>query len=154
MTQRVLLLAVVVLTAPVWLALLVVVVLGHLIWTLILYALVWGWWIGRTRRRVLFVYSESPHWKDHIETTILPQLPANSVVLNWSHRLAWNRFDVPVILFRGFAGTSEFNPIGLVFERFSVVKRYRFWQAFREARHGRPDALRLVEREFLEHVAG
>ena len=34
------------------------------------------------------------------------------------------------------------------------VKRYRFWRAFREAKHGRPDALRLIEREFLERATG
>jgi len=151
--QRVLILAAVALTAPLWLPLLAVVVIAHAIQLLVLYGLAWGWWIGWNRRRVLFVYSDSPNWKEHVEANILPQLPPNSVVLNWSHRLSWNRLSVSVILFRGFAGSKEFNPIGLVFERFSIVKQYRFWQAFRDAKHGRSEALQLIERRFLDENA-
>jgi hypothetical protein len=57
-------------------------------------------------------------------------------------------------LFRTFAGSREFNPIGLVFERFGLVARYRFWQPFRDLKHGRPAALRMVEERFFAHVAG
>jgi hypothetical protein len=90
------------------------------------------WWSHAwARRRVLFVYSESPNWKEYVEANILPKLPANTVVLNWSNRARWPRFSVPVMLFRCFAGEREFNPIGLVFERLDIVERYRFWQAFR-----------------------
>ena len=45
-------------------------------------------------------------------------------------------------------------PIGLVFERFRLVARYRFWGPFREMRHGRPEALRMLEERFFAHVAG
>jgi hypothetical protein len=76
---------------------------------------------------------------------ILPRLPENSVVLNWSNHGQWPRFSVPVLLFRAFAGSREFNPIALVFERFSLVARYRFWQPFRDLKHGRPEALRMLE---------
>jgi hypothetical protein len=152
--QRAILLTALVVTAPLWLAALLVVVLGRLVRIVMLYALVWLWWIGRAQRRVLFVYSESPNWKAHVEAHILPQLPANTVVLNWSHRGQWATFGVPVMLFRCFAGEYEFNPIGLVFERFAVVKRYRFWKPFCDAKQGRPEALRLVEAKFLRHAAG
>jgi hypothetical protein len=148
------LLAVVVLTAPLWLAALLVVVIGRLVQVLTLYSFVWSWWIGWARRRVLFVYSDSPNWKEYVEANILPKLPANTVVLNWSNRAQWPRFSVPVMLFGCFAGDREFNPIGLVFERFDIVERYRFWLAFRDAKHGHPETLRLVETEFLDHVAG
>jgi hypothetical protein len=40
-----------------------------------------------------------------------------------------------------------------VFERFAVVERYRFWQAFRDVRHGHEEALRVLETQFLTHVA-
>lgn len=139
-----------VLTAPLWLSLIAIMATARAIQFVALYALAWGWWMGREGRKVLFVYSDSPHWKTHVETNILPQLPKNSVVLNWSHRPAWHRFDVSVLLFHGFAGTKEFNPIGLVFQRFRLVKRFRFWQAFRDARHGRPEALQLMESAFLD----
>jgi hypothetical protein len=151
---RAFLLAVVVLTAPLWLAAVFVMVLGRLVQVSALYAFVWFWWIGWARRRVLFVYSDSPHWKEYLEANILPKLSANTVVLNWSNRAKWRKFSVPVMLFRCFAGEREFNPIGLVFERFYVVERYRFWQPFRDAKHGRLDALQYLERRFLRHAAG
>jgi hypothetical protein len=141
-------------TAPLWIA---VMLLGLLFLPLLyaaLYALVWTWWIGRARRRVLFVYSDSPNWKAHVEGRILPKLPTNTVVLNWSHRKRWPRFAFPVTLFRSFAGGREFNPIGLVFERFRLVSRYRLWQPFRDAKHGRPEALQTTEELLLRHAAG
>jgi hypothetical protein len=152
--QRLLLLAVVVLTSPLWLTAAAVVGIGRLIQVAVLYALVWMWWIGRARRRVVFVYSDSPHWKRHVETVILPKLPANAVVLNWSNRSRWETFSLPVMLFRCFAGSREFNPIGLVFERFNAVDRYRFWQPFRDAKHGQLESLQRLEAEFLRHAAG
>ena len=89
-----------------------------------------------------------------VEANIIPKLPANSVVLNWSNRAHWPRFSLPVMLFRAFAGNREFNPIGLVFDRLDVVEPYRFWQPFRDAKHGRVEALQLVETRFLKDVAG
>jgi len=118
-----------------------------------LYVLVWAWWIGRARRRVLFVYSDSPNWKEHIEVNILPKLPPSTVVLNWSQRRSWPKFNLSVILFRCFAGEREFNPIALVFERFDRVERYRFWQPFRDAKHGRPEALQMLEARLFKHTA-
>ena len=147
-------LAVVVLTSPIWLAALVILAIGQVIRGVALYAFVWLWWIGWARRRVLFVYSDSPNWKEYVEANILPKLPANTVVLNWSNRAQWPRFSAPVVLFRSFAGEREFNPIGLVFERLAVVERYRFWPAFRDAKHGDTERLRLVETKFLDRVAG
>ena len=144
----------VVLTAPLWLAAVLAMVVARCVQVVALYALVWFWWIGRARRRVLFVYSDSPNWKEYLEANIVPKLPANTVLLNWSNRAQWSTFSLPVVLFRCFAGEREFNPIGLVFERFDVVEPYRFWQPFRDAKHGHSEALELVETQFLKHAAG
>jgi hypothetical protein len=137
-----------------WVAVVVIVLLARLFQVMVLYALVWTWWIGWAPRRALFVYSDSPHWKEYVESNILPKLPTNAVVLNWSHRLTWPRLNLSVILFRCFSGEREFNPIGLVFERFVVVDRYRFWQPFRDAKDGRSEALQALETRFLKHAAG
>ncbi len=138
-------LAVIVATAPLWVALVVLMAVAYGVRTLALYLMVWMWWMGRARRRVVFVYSDSPNWKPHIEQRILPRLPRNTVVLNWSRRQDWSRFSLPVLLFRAFAGEREFNPIALVFARFASVERFRFWQPFRDAKHGRDEPLRRVE---------
>jgi hypothetical protein len=133
--------------APLWLAITLPLILLRV---LVLYTVVWSWWIGRARRRALFVYSDSPNWKEYLEADVLPKLPASAVVLNWSRRQSWSRFNFSVLLFRYFAGEREFNPIGFVFERFHLVKRYRFWQPFRDAKHGRPEALQAAVAQFLK----
>ena len=115
-----------VITASLWLVLAAVAILAHVVRQVGLYAIVWFWWVGLASRRVLFVYSDSPNWKDYIEQVILSRLPENSVVLNWSQRRQWPRLGISIWLFRAFAGSLEFNPIGLVFERFGLVARYRF----------------------------
>src|SRR5262245_55340752 len=47
-------------------------------------------------RRVLFVYSDSPQWKVHVETEVLPRLPSSAAVLNWSERSRWPRWNLAV----------------------------------------------------------
>jgi hypothetical protein len=152
--RRILVVALLGVTAPLWLGLLAMAVLAHAIQRVTLYSIVWLCWIGLAPRRILFVYSDSPNWKEHIEQVILPRLPENSVVLNWSQRGTWPRFSVSVWLFHAFAGRREFNPIGLVFSRYRLVARYRFWQPFRDAKHGHPDSLRTLEARFFADLAG
>jgi hypothetical protein len=142
----------VLLTSPLWLPLVLIVLVVMLIRMATLYTIVWTWWMGRARQRVLFVYSDSPHWKQHVETNILPKLPHDSVILNWSAREGWRSFSLPVLLFHCFAGRREFNPIGLVFGRFAMVERYRFWQPFQDAKHGKFGELQQIETAFLNRA--
>ena len=153
MSSRTIPTTIVILTSPIWLPLLLIVLIGMMIRIAVLYAIAWLWWIGRARRRVLFVYSDSPYWKQHVETHILPKLPANAVILNWSERAHWKRFSLAVRLFHCFAGRKEFNPIGLVFNQFAMVERYRFWQPFQEAKHGSFGALQELEATFLKRAS-
>jgi hypothetical protein len=57
-----------------------------------------------------------------------------------------------VLLFRTVAGGRDFNPIALVFARFAFVERFRFWQPFRDAKHGNNTALRRMESEVLARL--
>ena len=102
--QIVFLVVIVVLMLP----LIVVGCVSYAVWAGGLYGLVWTWWLGQSAQRVVFVYSDSPNWKDHIEGGILPRLPADAVILNWSRRREWRRFSFPALLFRTFAGGREF----------------------------------------------
>src|SRR5262245_15387650 len=89
---------------------------------------------------VLFVYSNSPVWQGYIEDHILPKLPRGSLILNWSERRRW-RWSVSVAAFRFFGGRREFNPLAVVVRPFRWGRTFRFWRAFRDAKHGKPDAL-------------
>jgi hypothetical protein len=108
-------------------------------------------WLPRGRS-VLFVYSDSPIWQAYIEAEILPRLPPQTTVLNWSNRKNWPRFSLPTWLFNMFAGSREFNPIAIVFRPLAPPKRFRFWRAFRDYKHGKPERLRQVEADFFRCV--
>lgn len=99
-------------------------------------------------QRALFVYSNSPNWQEYCEREILPALPENAVVLNWSGRATWGH-SFPTRLFKAYAGDWQFNPIGIVFRPFKRAAIFRFWQPFRDAKHGKPQKLERLKAEFL-----
>lgn len=105
-------------------------------------------------KRALLVYSNSPHWQSYIEQHWLPVLAPQTVVLNWSERQQWPRTRaLEAAVFRQWAGHQEFNPIAIVFAADARVEVVRFWQAFRDFGHGKPQALRVAEAE-LEQLLG
>jgi hypothetical protein len=108
---------------------------------------------GRHGRFVLLIYSESPNWKPYIESKILPRLGSRVVTLNWSARKEWrrnNRFEAR--LFNHWAGDNEFNPMALVFDPIGRVKDVRFWQAFRDFKHGKDRLLKQAENVLFSEV--
>jgi hypothetical protein len=124
----------------------------YLVWSVCLHAVIWSWWCLRGRG-VLFVYSDSPVWRDYIEQHILPRLDERAVVLNWSQRKRW-RFSLARLAFYHFGGSQEFNPLAVVFRPLRPTRIFRFWQSFRDLKHGRPEALHEVETEFLRLIEG
>jgi len=71
--------------------------IGILVLVIVLAILIWyghGLWLktkfrirhGRKGRFILFVYSNSPNWKDYIESNVLPRVENYSIALNWSER--------------------------------------------------------------------
>jgi hypothetical protein len=132
------------------------------VWALSLpFQLMYEWWLkyqfhhrhGRFGRFVLFIYSDSPNWKDYVETNILPRLEPHVVTLNWSQRREWQRrkpFEAR--LFRHWACETEFNPMALVFAPTGVVRDVRFWQAFRDLKHGKDAPLKQAENLLFSEV--
>ena len=125
------------------------------------FKLLYGEWLkyrfwrrhGRLGRFVLFVYSDSPHWKAYVESNILPRIEGHAVTLNWSRRREWARthpFEARV--FRRWSGEREFNPLALVIRPGRRVKVLRFWQAFRDFRHGKGGALAAAQGALFEEV--
>jgi hypothetical protein len=93
---------------------------------------------GRKGRVILFVYSDSSNWKDHIEAKILPRLEACSVILNWSKRREWeSSMPFEAKLFNQWAGSGEFTPTAILFPLLGKVKVFRLWQLSRNPNHGK-----------------
>jgi hypothetical protein len=103
---------------------------------------------GASGKDLLLVYSNSPHWKDYVESRWLPALADRAVVLNWSERAVWTReHPLEAAVFQQWAGDRSFNPIAIVVPRQGAVRTVRFWEAFRDYRHGRETPLRKAEHE-------
>ena len=108
---------------------------------------------GADGKHGLLVYSNSPHWQRYIEDHWLPRLEPRLVVLNWSEREQWpGRFALESEIVRRYLGAAEFNPAAVVFPPGEDVRLVRFWQAFRDYRHGKERALRAAEAELFELV--
>lgn len=117
-----------------------------------LYGSVFLTWLPRGKN-ILFVYSNSPHWKDHIETNVLSKVNDKTIVLNWSERKTWDRWSLPVMCFHHFNGSGrEFNPMAIVFRPFRKAKLFRFWKSFMEYKHGNTAPLRETEKLFFEYA--
>lgn len=112
------------------------------------------WWRhGKFGRFVLFVYSDSPNWKDYIEANILPRIERNAVILNWSKRGEWSKINpFEATLFNHWAGRTEFNPMALIFSPSGKVKDVRFWSAFKEFKHGKHKSLREAENNLFAEI--
>jgi len=110
---------------------------------------VWLFWCTRGRY-VLFVYSESPNWKIHIEEEILPKLLNHAVILNWSNRKKIPWYSFPNLIFNYFAGDREWNPMAVIFKPFKLPREFRFWSGYKAYKHGDPTALTKEISEMFE----
>jgi hypothetical protein len=96
---------------------------------IVLYLLVWLLWLPRGID-ILFVYSDSPIWRDYMTVQLLPLVHERAVVLNWSERGKWSRLSFRVQVFRSFGGGSDFNPLIVLFRPWRPARVLRFWRAF------------------------
>jgi hypothetical protein len=104
-------------------------------------------------RFVLFVYSNSPNWKNYIESHVLPPIRDYAIVLNWSERSQWKgRLSWPVQAFRHWGGSKDFNPLAIVYCGPTMIRTIRFFQALRAFKHGDEASLRQAEAQLMELV--
>lgn len=108
---------------------------------------------GAQGKKAVLVYSDSPHWKDYIEVNMLPRISDRVVTLNWSSRSEWktNR-SLEIEMFEHWAGKQEYNPMAIVVPRRGKVRLVRFWQAFREAKHGKEAKLRKLQEDLFHEL--
>jgi len=101
----------------------------------------------------IFVYSESPTWHAHIEQNLLPRIEGRLEVLNWSERRKWEgnpiRTPLAVWVFRRWKRHREFNPMAIVFVPWWRPRVIRFWKAFKDFKHGKPEKVMALENELV-----
>jgi hypothetical protein len=131
---------------------LIIVLMVYLLYTLIFHLAIWSrWWLRG--KFILFVYSNSPIWKEYIESRILPKIEQRAIVLNWSERSRWaGQFSLAALTFQHYGGRRGFNPLAVVFRPFHRAKVFRFWQPFQDFKHGQSAAVYKMEAEFLDLV--
>tara|TARA_R110002096_G_scaffold435139_1_gene659482 strand:- start:1735 stop:2214 length:480 start_codon:yes stop_codon:yes gene_type:complete len=129
-----------------------------------LLALLWdkiiGYWLNVRfrlkhkfpKKNILFIYSNSPNWKDYIDDNLLDKLQPSTIFLNWSERSNWNTSQLEVKVFKHWASDREFNPMAIVFEENSKVRTIRFYKAFKNRNHGDEKLLQLKEKELFSYV--
>jgi hypothetical protein len=117
-----------------------------------------AWLIGRLRavwppnKFVLLAYTQSAAWAPFIEQSLLPQLGDAVVAIDRS-REDWKRsnpLEARAVSFWG--GLRAHNPIAIVIRNRWRVRVFRFYEAFQQFKHGRPQDLEIVVAEFLSHV--
>jgi hypothetical protein len=128
--------------------LLIFLILLNWLWGTILYISIW---LTQRKPFVVFVYSDSPIWKDYIKREILPHVQDRAAILNWSERRHWKN-SLAVLAFRYFGGYRNFNPLGMVFQPFRVVKTYRFFEAYKEFKHGDPQKVEELKERLLADI--
>jgi hypothetical protein len=146
LTRRVVGAALVILLLPLILPL---ALLSLTLWSLhrmVLYLLIWLVWLPRGKD-ILFVYSDSPIWREYMTTQLLPPVQKRALVFNWSERNKWHWLSFRVHVFQSFGGGREFNPLIVLFRPWRRAKVLRFWSAFKDWKHGHTEPVESLHRE-------
>jgi hypothetical protein len=128
----------------------VVLVLYHLNKAAV-YLLVWALWLPQGKD-VLYMSSNSPVWKEYMDTEILPLITKRAVILDWSARSKWPKLSFSVHVFRAFGGRREFNPMIVLFRPFRAAQIFRFFRAFKDRKHGDSSSLDQIRRDFNQSL--
>ncbi len=101
----------------------------------------------------ILVTSDSPHWKDYIEEEWLPRLSDAVSVLNWSQRSHWAS-SIQTRIFYKFVGAEEnYCPSVVLLRGLKHPLIFRYYYAFRDARHGNAAARSALEARMFEEFA-
>ena len=104
-------------------------------------------------RFILFMYSDSPNWKQYIDDHILSRIGRYCIVLNWSERKMWkesNQWEPK--LFRSLAPSTNFCPMAIVIPPEGEVREVRLHMAFLRFKHGKEDEWRARKEELFNLV--
>jgi len=134
---------------PIILPLLIVGLFLHFLNNIVIYLLVWMWWLPKGKD-VLYVSSESPIWKEYMETEVFPLVAERAIVLSWSARSKWPKWSFAVRVFRTFGRGRDFNPMVVLFRPFRRARIFRFLPAFQEQKHGNSASVEQLRRDLIQ----
>lgn len=103
---------------------------------------------------VLLAYTQSHLWAPYIERELLPTIAEHCIVVDrsrddWKHRF---RVECKALSFWG--GRRSYNPIAIVVRPWYRVQVFRFYEAFKDLKHGEPAALERKTRELVQYIRG
>ena len=140
--------AVIILLLPVLLPLIILSLTFWLLHRVTLYLLVWVLWLPKGKD-ILFVYSDSPIWKEYMTQQLLPLVQERAIVLNWSERSKWRKWSLPVRVLRSIGGGRDFNPMVILFRPLRPALAFRFCSAFKDWKHGEPESVERLRNELF-----
>ena len=141
--------AFIVLLLPLILPLAIVGLVLHFLNKVVVYLLVWLCWLPKGKD-VLYVSSDSPIWKEYMETEVLPLVAERAIVLSWSARSKWSNWSFAVRVFRTFGRGRDFNPMVVLFRPFRSARIFRFLPAFQERKHGNSTSVEQLRRDLMQ----
>ncbi|HCK67143.1 MAG TPA: hypothetical protein DHW49_12840 [Anaerolineae bacterium] len=136
--------------AVIFLPVILIIGILYYVWGFILSFMAWTIW-GLQGRNTLLIYSDSPIWLNYFEQEVLPYINKKVIVLNWSERKQW-KLSLAVLIFKHFGRRQNFNPMAIVFKPFRFNKEFRFYEAFKDFKHGKFDKLEITKEKFLESI--
>ena len=141
--------ALIALLLPIILPLAIVGLVLHFLNKVVVYLLVWVWWLPKGKD-VLYVSSDSPIWKEYMETEVFPLVAERAIVLSWSARSKWPTWSFAVRVFRTFGRGHDFNPMVVLFRPFRRARIFRFLPAFLERKHGNSTSVEQLRRDLMQ----
>jgi hypothetical protein len=139
---------VLVILSPIWVPLAVLVLILRFALGLLLYIAIWILWFPRGKD-TLFVYSNSPIWENYMLEQVLPPVRERAIVINWSDRKRWKNWSLAVRAFHYFGGRRAFNPLVVIFRPLRSAKKFRFWSAFKEWKHGNQEPVETLRSDIF-----
>lgn len=141
--------ALIALLLPIIVPLAIVGLVLHSLNKVVVYLLVWVWWLPKGSD-VLYVSSDSPTWKEYMDTEVFPLVAERAIVLSWSARSKWPKWSFAVRVFRTFGRGRDFNPMVVLFRPFRRARIFRFLPAFQELKHGNSASVEQLRRDLMQ----
>ena len=134
---------------PIILPLAIVGLVLHFLNKVVVYLLVWVWWLPKGKD-ALYVSSDSPIWKEYMETEVFTLVTERAIVLSWTARSKWPKWSFAVRVFRTFGRGRDFNPMVILFRPLHRASIFRFLPAFQERKHGDNASIEELRRDLMQ----